>query len=291
MTSLFSYSPDALEEIQLLYLSYINKQFENCACGCRGFPINLLTLDFNEKEIDLDAYIKCPARHERGRLPEYQTFKSDPIYINFLKEIYPERYGYRQSIPPSQKQIRRQLEAELNARSSYYKRLAIEKNQSTFQGKPCVNGHAGVRDVRNNECIDCKHFGKSLRDAIKRGAFREKLSTNEKLEISKIYNECKTRSKKSGVIHHVDHIKPLAAGGRHHPLNLQILTANENLKKGAKFKGKQYTFSQKEKKDFAKNYLIKNEKQPVNTKDNSDATKSVSISQNSDKGFWKNLFK
>ena len=34
---------------------------------------------------------------------------------------------------------------------------------------------------------------------------------------------------------HVDHIKPLAKGGLHHPSNLQILTATENMVKGNKY--------------------------------------------------------
>jgi len=38
----------------------------------------------------------------------------------------------------------------------------------------------------------------------------------------------------TGIQHHVDHIIPLSKGGLHHPDNLQILTAEENLKKGAK---------------------------------------------------------
>ncbi len=34
---------------------------------------------------------------------------------------------------------------------------------------------------------------------------------------------------------HVDHIKPLAAGGLHHPSNLQVLSKFDNLTKGAKW--------------------------------------------------------
>ena len=33
--------------------------------------------------------------------------------------------------------------------------------------------------------------------------------------------------------HHVDHIKPVSKGGSNHPDTLQILTAEENLRKGA----------------------------------------------------------
>ena len=50
MTSLFSYSPDDLEELQFLFLNYVNQDFPECTCGCRGFPINILTLEFNEIE-------------------------------------------------------------------------------------------------------------------------------------------------------------------------------------------------------------------------------------------------
>ncbi len=34
---------------------------------------------------------------------------------------------------------------------------------------------------------------------------------------------------------HVDHIQPLAAGGLHHPSNLQVLSKFDNLTKGAKW--------------------------------------------------------
>ena len=34
---------------------------------------------------------------------------------------------------------------------------------------------------------------------------------------------------------HVDHIQPLAAGGLHHPSNLQVLSKFDNLSKGAKW--------------------------------------------------------
>ena len=41
--------------------------------------------------------------------------------------------------------------------------------------------------------------------------------------------------REAGCIGHVDHIQPLSQGGKHHPDNLQILTAEENLRKGAKW--------------------------------------------------------
>lgn len=37
----------------------------------------------------------------------------------------------------------------------------------------------------------------------------------------------------TGVAHHIDHIIPIAAGGTHTKENLQVLTAEENITKGA----------------------------------------------------------
>lgn len=37
----------------------------------------------------------------------------------------------------------------------------------------------------------------------------------------------------TGIKHHVDHIIPLKLGGKHTASNKQVLTAIENLKKGA----------------------------------------------------------
>jgi 5-methylcytosine-specific restriction endonuclease McrA len=38
----------------------------------------------------------------------------------------------------------------------------------------------------------------------------------------------------TGIQHHLDHIMPLSKGGIHHPINLRIITAEENISKGDK---------------------------------------------------------
>jgi len=60
------------------------------------------------------------------------------------------------------------------------------------------------------------------------------LSLGDKQKIRLIYEECYRITQETGIPHHVDHIIPLALGGLHHPSNLQILTAEENWKKGCK---------------------------------------------------------
>ena len=63
------------------------------------------------------------------------------------------------------------------------------------------------------------------------------LNKAEKLEILAIYEEAKYLTKETGIPHHVDHIIPLngkCCRGIHHPENLQVITADANLKKGTR---------------------------------------------------------
>ena len=49
------------------------------------------------------------------------------------------------------------------------------------------------------------------------------------------YDEARRMTDETEIVHHVDHIKPIAKGGEHAPWNMQVLTAFDNLSKGAKW--------------------------------------------------------
>ena len=53
-------------------------------------------------------------------------------------------------------------------------------------------------------------------------------------QIKAIYRLRTLISRATGIEHHVDHHIPLAKGGMHHPSNLWVITAKENLRKHAK---------------------------------------------------------
>lgn len=61
------------------------------------------------------------------------------------------------------------------------------------------------------------------------------LTEEEKEAISDLYQLRDSLNQAAGYIaYHVDHIKPLARGGLHHPSNLRVTTSRENMTKGAK---------------------------------------------------------
>ncbi len=61
------------------------------------------------------------------------------------------------------------------------------------------------------------------------------LSDEEEELVQQIYEQRDRLNQVAGFIqYHVDHVIPLAKGGQHHPDNLQVISANENVRKGAK---------------------------------------------------------
>ena len=73
---------------------------------------------------------------------------------------------------------------------------------------------------------------KTYRYRTKKAGQTPNLTKDQNKKIRQIYKECDTISKRTGIPHHVDHIVPISKGGIHHPDNLQILTAEENIRKG-----------------------------------------------------------
>lgn len=75
---------------------------------------------------------------------------------------------------------------------------------------------------------------KAARDRCEALGITVMLTLNEAAAELEIYKQCYLQSHATRIPHHVDHRIPLSKGGAHHPDNLQILTATENLKKGSK---------------------------------------------------------
>ncbi len=74
-------------------------------------------------------------------------------------------------------------------------------------------------------------YHSALRRARRRKA-AVPLTVEEQARVVGIYAEARAMTELSGEPYHVDHIKPLAKGGLHHPDNLQVLRGIVNLRKG-----------------------------------------------------------
>ena len=81
---------------------------------------------------------------------------------------------------------------------------------------------------------DAAAANRATRRAREKDAY-VKLTEEEDAQVRELYAERDRLTQETGIQHHVDHIKPLAKGGIHHPDNLQVLTATENLKKSDKW--------------------------------------------------------
>lgn len=98
------------------------------------------------------------------------------------------------------------------------------------RGLEKLNNGELMNPYRTNEKINNKTYryrAKKFNDA-------SVLTQEENERILTIYKECAKLTKETGIPHHVDHIYPISKGGKHHPNNLQILTATENIRKSNK---------------------------------------------------------
>jgi hypothetical protein len=119
----------------------------------------------------------------------------------------------------------------------------------------CKYGHIAERTVEKSSCPVCDKISKSIRSAKIRHGNTVSLSLEEKNLLLEIYEESKKLTSETGIEHHVDHIRPLAAGGVHHPKNLRVVTAKENLKKGSTYNGQQKKYSQREKRELREKFV------------------------------------
>ena len=123
-----------------------------------------------------------------------------------------------------------------NPRTEYAHQYYVENIEDIH------NKHAAWYQENKEHKLDQNaEWAKANRDKIashsaKRRALklRQTPADADMQKIAEFYKESERLTNETGVAHHVDHIIPLSKGGLHRQDNLQILTATENLKKGAK---------------------------------------------------------
>jgi len=72
---------------------------------------------------------------------------------------------------------------------------------------------------------------RTVKRRVKKKGQTPDLTKEDSYKVTLLYKIREKVTKQTGVLMHVDHIIPIAKGGLHHPLNLQVITAEENHKK------------------------------------------------------------
>jgi len=118
---------------------------------------------------------------------------------------------------------------------------AKEEGLTTYEGSPCKNCGSILKYSCNSGCVDCLS-GKENRAKMSVVSARYRVRRTNQMPpdadnklIKVFYEEAQRLTEETGIIHNVDHIKPVSKGGLHHQDNLQVITKTENLKKGSKY--------------------------------------------------------
>ena len=174
---------------------------------------------------------RCPRCEQEKRQANARSYKKNrtkrlheakQYYVNHRQQIAEYSAAHKQEISVKNSKYHAQHRERLNRR------------KQTWRDSP--HGKA-LMQSRNAAYIQTPH-GKAVSAAksAKRRALKikqtPKLNNIERQQVVVIYRRCQELTESTGIPHHVDHIIPLSKGGEHHPNNLQILTAEQNLKKG-----------------------------------------------------------
>lgn len=122
-----------------------------------------------------------------------------------------------------------------------YWREYYEKNREVVNARIKQKRHADLAAF--NASVAARHAANPLIKRFHTATRRARkvnatvpLTEKEKLEVREIYRMRDLMKRLTGEAYEVDHIIPLARGGKHHPNNLQVITALENRSKGARCK-------------------------------------------------------
>jgi hypothetical protein len=194
---------------------------------------------------------KCTRCGEIKPLEEYGVRKSakdgrksgcKKCLNNVQKEFYRSESGrqkyYEYERTEHRKQLRKKPEATRKKKIAEQQPHRVAKKKE-YGRKYCRQHHVKERMREYKRKYPEKVSADNAnRRARKLNATPPWLNDEHKAEITATYKEMRRLRNETGIEHHVDHIIPLRGKdvcGLHVPWNLQILTADENYKKGIQY--------------------------------------------------------
>jgi len=170
----------------------------------------------------------CSSEH--AKLPQSKK-QMRQRYRKFKKEIW-QRAKFRMEQNPQYKEARLLYMRQWYRENREY---CYAKSREYIAANPEKNTRYKNKWAKNNKGYVAANWKK--RDKAIRKATPKWCDINA---IAKVYEKRILLDEKTGIQHHVDHIVPLRGKnicGLHVPWNLQIITADENLRKGNSFNG------------------------------------------------------
>lgn len=156
---------------------------------------------------------------------QYHITKSqDKDWVEAQRKKGREQYQkHREKRLPNMREYHRRNREKLNRQCrEWYASMARDKK---WREKERERGKKYYQE--NKE----KHYTRYVE--YKARKLRAILPSTDKAKINALYKKCHKVADQTGAPHHVDHIVPLAIGGAHHQDNLRIISAFDNLSKGA----------------------------------------------------------
>lgn len=110
----------------------------------------------------------------------------------------------------------------------------IRRRDNERHQKQYVGEFAERSRERNRAWYRDNRAGATAIRARRRARFRDSICDGDPVEIAKVYALAVALTERFGVPYHVDHLMPLAAGGKHHQDNLVVMRGDWNIAKGSR---------------------------------------------------------
>ena len=199
---------------------------------------------------NLKTCSKCKEEKDRGEFQRKSAAKDrlSPSCKTCLREHDRQRYlnNKEKRLEYDRKYRSKNKKKIAQRKQEYYLNNKEKAKQWRLNNKDKINEYSQNYRLKNLEKTATRLRKYQIENKEKMSAIAAKrrarklqatpncLSENDLKWIEWYYKQAKLLEQLTGIPHHVDHIHPLSKGGLHVPWNLQVLTAEENIKKHAK---------------------------------------------------------
>ena len=142
--------------------------------------------------------------------------------------------GYRSQCKACDKEYYETNKEAKLLKAKEYRDTKLDKEKTKVYSKSYRESNSSkLKDKKKKYYLKtvAEHVARATKYKIAKINQSPKLSAIEDKQVKMLYKIARHITQATGIIMHVDHIIPISKGGLHHPLNLQVITVEENLSK------------------------------------------------------------